>query len=579
MSNKLGGRQGTAYLGTNANQPPNMNYNDRDPNQYDSQNYAVGDIWLNTASEESFQLVSLQGDETSFGQLAVWATISDNSGLNTLNADTGSAVVSVGAITIAGGTNINTSATASTLTVNLDDSIAVSGSITAGTTVTAGTGLTVSSLGAGVVQTNSSGVFSSSNGNDGELLIGGGSAPVWNDLDSAGGTIVVINGPNSINIEAIGTGNAVSISGDTGGPQVSGVFEFTGGTTGLTFAGAADTFTLGGTLSANNGGTGLSAITAHNLLIGSETGTLTLLAPSATPGIPLISQGSSANPAYGTAVVAGGGTGATTLTNHGVLVGQGTSPIVALVVGTNGQTLVGSTGLDPVFSTLTSSSLSYTNGAGTLAINITAPISIANGGTNATSMTNTNGVSYFDGTSLVTTGVGTAAQVLTSNGAGVAPTFQSFPGTGSGSIVQEQRVTSFSHLSSTKQVSPSVVPTQGAMQFMDSLSITPTNALNILIFQCDIPIATNGDGQIIITLFEGTTAISTVTNRSSSTMRSPLLYYQQVAGGTSPITFSLYFARVNTSSQASSYINYNPFIGVTYGGTLSYTFTITEVRP
>jgi hypothetical protein len=39
-------------------------------------------------------------------------------------------------------------------------------------------------------------------------------------------------------------------------------------------------------------------------------------------------------------------------------------------------------------------------------------------------MANTNGVSYFDGTSLVTTAVGNAGEVLTSNGVGVAPTFQ-----------------------------------------------------------------------------------------------------------------------------------------------------------
>lgn len=59
---------------------------------------------------------------------------------------------------------------------------------------------------------------------------------------------------------------------------------------------------------------------------------------------------------------------------------------------------------------------------GTVALTI--PVAIANGGTNATSFTNTDGVVYFDGTRLVDTTAGTAGQVLTSNGAGVAPTFQ-----------------------------------------------------------------------------------------------------------------------------------------------------------
>ena len=56
--------------------------------------------------------------------------------------------------------------------------------------------------------------------------------------------------------------------------------------------------------------------------------------------------------------------------------------------------------------------------------NSNIPVEISKGGTNATSMTNTDGVCYYDGTMLVTTTVGTAGQVLTSNGAAVAPTFQ-----------------------------------------------------------------------------------------------------------------------------------------------------------
>jgi len=58
------------------------------------------------------------------------------------------------------------------------------------------------------------------------------------------------------------------------------------------------------------------------------------------------------------------------------------------------------------------------------AINSDIPIEISKGGTNASSMTNTYGVNYFDGTRLETTTVGTAGQVLTSNGAGSAPTMQ-----------------------------------------------------------------------------------------------------------------------------------------------------------
>ncbi len=47
--------------------------------------------------------------------------------------------------------------------------------------------------------------------------------------------------------------------------------------------------------------------------------------------------------------VAHGGTEKTTLTNHGVLLGQGTSPVVA-VVGSNNTVLHGNTGADPSYS-------------------------------------------------------------------------------------------------------------------------------------------------------------------------------------------------------------------------------------
>src|SRR6185295_8895818 len=71
----------------------------------------------------------------------------------------------------------------------------------------------------------------------------------------------------------------------------------------------------------------LTGLTAFNVLVGAGTDTITNVAPSATVGVPLVSAGAAADPVFGTAVVAGGGTGAVTLTNHGVLLGQGTSAV------------------------------------------------------------------------------------------------------------------------------------------------------------------------------------------------------------------------------------------------------------
>lgn len=60
-------------------------------------------------------------------------------------------------------------------------------------------------------------------------------------------------------------------------------------------------------------------------------------------------------------------------TNHGVLVGNATGSINSLGLGTNGQVLLGNTGSDPSFGTLTSGdgSITFTTGAGTLALSVT----------------------------------------------------------------------------------------------------------------------------------------------------------------------------------------------------------------
>lgn len=156
-------------------------------------------------------------------------------GLTNIPTDSGTAVISGAfAIDVIGGTNMNTEATgASEVSVHLDDDVTLVGfldagtSVSAGTTITAGTDitstagnlavlsgnasvsgtLTVSSLGRGVVQTSAAGLFSSSEGTDGQLLISSSAgATAWANLASAGGTVTITNGANTINLEAAGGG-------------------------------------------------------------------------------------------------------------------------------------------------------------------------------------------------------------------------------------------------------------------------------------------------------------------------------------------------------------------------------------
>lgn len=107
---------------------------------------------------------------------------------------------------------------------------------------------------------------------------------------------------------------------------------------------------------------GLTGLTNHNVLLGAGTATITKLAPSATTGVALISQGAAADPAYGTVLVPGGGTGLTSLTPHALYVGNLTAAPTALAVGATGTVLGGVTGSDPAFTASPSVTGSVTAG-------------------------------------------------------------------------------------------------------------------------------------------------------------------------------------------------------------------------
>lgn len=161
-------------------------------------------------------------------------------------------------------------------------------------------------------------------------------------------------------------------------------------------------------------------ITQYNIQTGAANNLLNNVAPSATSGVPVISQGASAQPIFGTALVAGGGTGQVTLTNHGVLVGAGTAAITQLATGSAGQVLQsGGASADPVYSTATypassggTGKILYDNGTNFIESTPTFPASAS-----ATART----IIVSDGTNWVASTEtwavpGTSGNVLTSNG-------------------------------------------------------------------------------------------------------------------------------------------------------------------
>lgn len=138
-----------------------------------------------------------------------------------LVATAGNIIASAGNISatagsVSAGTSVaaGTTVTAGTgITATTGNIVATAGAVSANTTVTAGTnlvgttGLSVAAFGFGSIISNGTGVFSSINGTDGQVLIAAtGAAPAWASI-TAGANITITPGPNTLTI-ASGTGAA-----------------------------------------------------------------------------------------------------------------------------------------------------------------------------------------------------------------------------------------------------------------------------------------------------------------------------------------------------------------------------------
>ncbi len=260
----------------------------------------------NTASSGATQFITVAGSSAGDAQVqyAVAGTTTWTEGID--NSDSDSYVLA--ASNALGTTNAFHITTAGAPTFPLSPLDVPSG----GTTKTSFTAYSVicgGTTSTGALQ-NVSGV-----GTSGQVLTsnGAGLLPTW----QAGGG---------------GGGSVSTLTGNTGGPiSPSGSNINTLGSGSITIAGAGSTLT-----------TQLTGLTNHNVLIGAGTDTITKVAPSATSGIPLVSAGAAADPAFGTAVVAGGGTGLTSLTPYAVLAGgTGATTVVQQVsgLGNSGQVL------------------------------------------------------------------------------------------------------------------------------------------------------------------------------------------------------------------------------------------------
>jgi hypothetical protein len=252
----------------------------------------------------------------------------------------------------------------------------------------------------------------------------------------------------------------------------------------------------------------------YNLIVGTGSA-YSNIAPSATSGVPLVSQGATSNPAYGTAVVSGGGTGVTSNTAYSVLCG-------------------GTTSTNPIQSVAS---------------------------------------------------VGTSGQVLTSNGAGALPTFQTPAG---GSVLVQSKQALYTTVTNLTTFIPwdNTIPQNTEGQEIITLTITPTSATNILVFNWSISygLTANDIGNVVGALFQDTTANAlfaitgnTVQNAINPglQMASINLRYFMTAGTTSATTFKIRMGAEYGGCRLNGYyLNQSLF-----GGRMGGMFQIQELTP
>jgi hypothetical protein len=285
-------------------------------------------------------------------------------------------------------------------------------------------------------------------GTGNSVLVVSGGVPIWTSVtlssaNAVNGTLGISNGGTNATATptsgavAYGTGTAYAFTnaGTAGSVLIS------NGTNPLFSAiNLASSNAVTGTLPVTNGGTGAASFTSNGILYGNTTSALQVTAAAANSilvtngsNVPSLSTDIPTAVTIGSAyiyrvggtdvAIADGGTNSSATPTSGA-VAYGTGTAYAFTnAGTAGSVLI-SNGTNPLFSAV---NLASSNA-------VTGTLPIANGGSNATSFTNTNGAVIFDGTRLVTA---TGTTITSGVGISVVGTINSSGGffTGGNSVV------------------------------------------------------------------------------------------------------------------------------------------------
>lgn len=468
--NQLSGGAALQYQGTNAGNPPNVYYINRAPTINDYKNFVLGDLWVNKDTSSIYALVNITRNMTTLKQEATWKNLGNGGTALTFNADMGSAIPTANQINVVGGTDALTSAAGNTITINA----------TGGAGGTAGTMIGQGAINASNLSIQYFGIFGSSaattsasvqtviptagtlshlyvhidtntsttnvnvtlqlNGVDTALVVPVTALTTGTFSDLVDTVTVAVGDKISFKVgqSTVGTftGNFTlrySVTGGGGGGSVNSVNAGTGITitgpvtdpivnltTPVAVAnGGSGTNTLTGVLTGNGAGAfTASPVTQYGTVIAGASNTVTSVAPSATAGVPLISQGAAINPAYGTALVAGGGTGGTSFTTFAPVCGgtAATAPLQSAATGIgNAGYVLTSTGAGSLPTWQPTSASTVTSlkpgadpvvspAAGVIDFVNTGGISLANGGANNFNIGITNFVDKTAWTPVVSLG-------------------------------------------------------------------------------------------------------------------------------------------------------------------------------
>lgn len=325
-----------------------------------------GDLAIGTGTAAPGQQIAV-GQITGAGGISVSYSnpniVIDGSGVPgtalTVHTDSGDAVESAGAITLAGGNNISTSGSGSTATVS------VSG--TTNHTIQLG---------------NASGSLTSATAlTNGQLLIGStGADPVAASL-TAGTNITITPGAGSITIDASGGGGGLStLTTDSGtATESAGNINLVGGNN-ISTSGATDTATIS-----------VSGTTNHAIQLGNASGSLSSLSTGSTGQV--LQANTGADPSWSTPTYP-----STSGTSGKVLISDGTNNIYST----------------PTFPNASASSGKFIRSDGTnwIASTPTLPTSAGTSG----KVLQSDGTNYVESTPTYPSTSGTSRKIIVSDG-------------------------------------------------------------------------------------------------------------------------------------------------------------------